>query len=477
MERLECSVVQLSRVKEGTIRFDTEYYSKRNIKLEEIIIKKKGKTVGEHKGIVDCSAFYPSITGFYSEDRSLVPFLRVNEISNGLVVLTEKTVFLPQKVLDDNPTTISVAYPGDIIIAKGGNTLAKVGLVTEEYPMYATCRDVIILRTNKLEGINRYYLWSFLHSSYGQDLMWRSASQTGQPHITLPIITNMHIPEYSILFQNEVENLYVSSVQKKNMSDIKYKEAKDLLMKELGFDKWKPNQDNISIRTFKDIQRVERIDSEYFQPQYDELVDRLMKYGCSPLHKLVNIVKSIEPGSDAYLSEGIPFYRVADVSKEGLKEPKIFLDEKKYYSEELAFKKDMILFSKDGSIGIAYKVEEDMKAISSGALLHFVLKDESVLADYLTLVLNSKVVGMQAERDAGGSIIQHWRLEEIEKVLIPVAEEETQRRITEIIKESFLLRSESEALLEKAKKAVELAIETSEEKAIELLKGIMEIGK
>lgn len=58
--------------------------------------------------------------------------------SNGLVVLTDKTVFLPQKVLDDNPTTISVAYPGDIIIAKGGNTLAKVGLVTDEYPIGKT---------------------------------------------------------------------------------------------------------------------------------------------------------------------------------------------------------------------------------------------------------------------------------------------------------------------------------------------------
>lgn len=469
MERLECSVVQLSRVDTGTIRFDSEYYSKSNIKLEKIIAKKKGKTVGEHKGIVDCSAFYPSITGFYSDDRSLVPFLRVNEISNGLVVLTDKTVFLPQKVLDDNPTTISVAYPGDIIIAKGGNTLAKVGLVTDEYPMYATCRDVIILRTNILEGINRYYLWSFLHSSYGQNLIWRSASQTGQPHITLPIITKMRIPEYSKKFQKEVENLYEASVQKKKESDAKYKEAEKILMKELGIDKWEPCKHNVSIRSFCDIQKVKRFDSEYFMPQFDELVERLNKYGCRPLNSLVNIVKSIEPGSDAYLSEGVPFYRVADVSKEGLKEPDIFLDEKKYYNEELSFKKDMILFSKDGSIGIAYKIEEDMKAISSGALLHFILKDKSVLADYLTLVLNSRVVGMQAERDAGGSIIQHWRPEEIEKVLIPIADDKIQRKITEVIKESFRLRAESKALLEKAKKSVELAIETSEKKAVDLL--------
>ena len=43
-----------------------------------------------------------------------------------MVVLTDDTVFLPEKVLNDNQTTISKAYPGDLVIAKGGNTLAKL---------------------------------------------------------------------------------------------------------------------------------------------------------------------------------------------------------------------------------------------------------------------------------------------------------------------------------------------------------------
>ena len=59
--------------------------------------------------------------------------------------------------------------------------------------------------------------------------------------------------------------------------------------------------------------------------------------------------------------------------------------------------------------------------------------------------------------------------EEIEKVLIPIADDKIQRKITEVIKESFRLRAESKALLEKAKKSVELAIETSEKKAVDLL--------
>lgn len=77
-------------------------------------------------------------------------------------------------------------------------------------------------------------------------------------------------------------------------------------------------------------------------------------------------------------------------------------------------RKDTILLSKDGSVGIAYKVSEDMNAITSGAILHLSVKADEVLPDYLTLVLNSKVVQMQAERDSG-SILQHWKPSKLSK--------------------------------------------------------------
>lgn len=106
----------LSRVIDEPFRFDPEYYSKSNLMLEDLIKSTNGGDIESYNGKVDCSAFYPSITGFYSDDKSLIPFIRVNEIQNGLVVLTDDTVFLPEKVLNDNPTTISKAYPGDFIM-------------------------------------------------------------------------------------------------------------------------------------------------------------------------------------------------------------------------------------------------------------------------------------------------------------------------------------------------------------------------
>lgn len=75
LERLECSIVDCSRIVSEPFRLDAEYYSKRNILLEELIKSTKGRTIGELDGIADCSAFYPSITGYYSNDKTLFRLL------------------------------------------------------------------------------------------------------------------------------------------------------------------------------------------------------------------------------------------------------------------------------------------------------------------------------------------------------------------------------------------------------------------
>ena len=81
----------LSRVIDEPFRFDPEYYSKSNLMLEDLIKSTNGGDIESYNGKVDCSAFYPSITGFYSDDKSLIPFIRVNEIQNGLVVLLDSS--------------------------------------------------------------------------------------------------------------------------------------------------------------------------------------------------------------------------------------------------------------------------------------------------------------------------------------------------------------------------------------------------
>ena len=194
-------------------------------------------------------------------------------------------------------------------------------------------------------------------------------------------------------------------------------------------------------------------------------MDKIKKQPHDVLCNLVSIKKSIEPGSAVYSAEGLSFIRVADYNKFGISPPEKclstdFCKKNTRLLQSLYPTKETILFSKDGSVGTAYMVRENMQAVTSGAILHLtVMNKAKVLPEYLTLVLNSNVVQQQAERDAGGSIILHWRLNEIEQVMIPLVPMKIQQNIVELIQKSFSVRRESEELLEKAKKMVEREIE------------------
>ena len=388
--------------------------------------------------------------------------------------------FLPQSVLDENRSTIAICRPGDLIIAKGGNSLAKVALLTSDFPCYSVCRDVIVLRTNLLTGINRFYLWMFLHSAIGQRLLWRTASQTGQPHLTLDAIRQMDIPLLSDVFQGKFEQLYKDSQQLKAESNSRYNEALTLLLFELRQSNFQSNHQLAFIKNYSDIQQVNRIDAEYFQPKYTAITKAIKSYsgGWDKLDNLFSINKCVEVGSGEYLENGVPFVRVSNLSPFEITEGKYI--SKKLYAEieQHQPKKGEILFSKDASPGIAYYInEQPIKMIPSGGILRLKAKKQNANNEYLTLVLNSVFVKEQINRDVGGSVILHWRPDQVKEILIPFVDDVTQLDIQRKVIESFNLRKQSKHMLESAWKTMGIAIEEDEQTAIEWLEAEVEKNK
>ena len=89
--------------------------------------------------------------------------------------------------------------------------------------------------------------------------------------------------------------------------------------------------------------------------------------------------------------------------------------------------------------------------------------------EYLTLVLNSILTQEQINRDVGGSVILHWRPDQVAETIIPILPKKIQTEIEQKITESFNLRQRAKDLLENAKRAVEIAIEQDEQTAIDWL--------
>ena len=471
LEKLEISEVRYSNtcIENNISRFDAEFYQKIYFEAAKKVKANSWVTLKQLNVCLDCSAFYPSVANEYNFNSIGVPFLRVNEIIDGKIIFSDNTAFLPESLIKEYNDTIRLSYNNDILIAKGGNTAGKVGFISNKYDYYATCRDVVILRTNKISKINPQILSLYLQCDFGKLLIEKTISQTGQPHLTLPLLERLPIPLVLEKIQYGIKKCTDLSIQCSEKSNNIYVESEQLLLQELGLTDWQSDDESVATKTFADFQNSGRLDAEYYQPKYDDLFNRIALFEKFRLGDIVNITKSIEPGSEAYQEDGVPFVRVSDITKFGITPPEIHLDRDKYYSENLTPKKDTILLSKDGSVGIAYKVENDLDVITSGALLHLTVKNNDFLPDYLTLVLNSIVVKLQAERDAGGSIIQHWKPSEIENVIIPKLPKAVQNQIAEKVRESFALRKESKRLLDLAKHAVEVAIEQGEDAAMKLL--------
>lgn len=439
-------------------RIDSDFYTKAILKNPNLIYKKIG----------DCILLSQyGISVSMNENRIGYPIFRMNEIHDMLC---------------------------DLEVGKYAD------ISEEEYNIFELKhRDVLFNRTNSFEWVGRtgiYYQWdevkrtfasylvkfqtdeniilpeylvAFLNTSYGiREVKRRARQSINQTNVNPEEVKEIEIPILIKKIQYKIRECFDSGNYFRLKAKQLYNEAESLLLQELGLNNWKPLEDTITTKTFGDHKACGRLDAEYYQPKYYELFQKLFHFVTKRLGDIVNIVKSIEPGSEAYQREGIPFIRVANLTKFGISGSDVYLDES-YNDENLNPKKDTILLTKDGSVGIAYKVEEDLKIITSGAILHLCIKDKSFKPDYLTLILNSIIVKMQAERDAGGSIIQHWKPSEIENVVVPKLPENIQESIVSKVQQSFTLKTKSKQLLDLAKTAVEIAIEQGEEQAIKLL--------
>lgn len=430
-------------------RINAEYFQKKYLDEDESISKYLTKNIGEIAYVTDGQHGYHEI-----DNDSNIHLLTAKNAKNWFANL-DGAEPLAQWVDDNNRR--SSLQENDIILSTRG-TVGLAALVKKDVLPANIDQDVARIHLN--EDIIPEYVIAYLNSKFGQHWMMRNQTGMVQQGLSLEKVRELPLPILSMPQQKTISTIIISAYSHRQESSQLYEEAETILLTDLGFKDWRPEKKSYNIKQLKESFLASgRLDAEYYQPKYDDLFETLSYYRCNTISEIATIKKSIEPGSDAYCDSGVPFVRVSDITKFGISEPAIYLSRSDYNVSELHPKKDTILLSKDGSVGIAYKVTENMDCITSGALLHLNVYNQDYLPNYVTLVLNSIIVRMQAERDSSGAIIQHWKPSEIERVVIPYLPKETQCTIADKVQQSFALRAESERLLAEAKLLVESEIQ------------------
>lgn len=360
-----------------------------------------------------------------------------------------------------------ILQKGDIAVSTVRPNRNAVAFIQEDGVVGSS--GLSVLRARNIEG---EYLLAFCKTDYFIKCLMRANKASMYPAVSNNDVLNMPLFVPSDTFKSLIVKIIRKSFACLGKAKEAYNDASSLFLSELGLADWKPQYHLTFVKNYSDIKQAKRIDAGYFQPKYDEIIHAIRKCsgGWDILENLTTVKKCVEVGKKAYLAEGIPFVRVSNLSPFRLTKAECISEELYHKIKQHQPRKGEILFSKDATPGVAYYLDETpQKMIPSSGVLRLKNKTDKVNNEYLTLALNSVLIKEQVKRDCGGSVILHWRPDQVKRTLIPILSREKQKEIQQKVKDACNFRKQSEFLLNCAKRAIETAMKKNEQVALRWL--------
>lgn len=453
------SIIQKSQL-EGAHRIDAEYYQ------PDYLVYQKRLELLHAINLVDLTrkidvGFVSSMVSHFHENGIML--LRTQNVKPFIVDIEDDLVFIDEEF--HNKLKKSQIRAGQVLLARSGS-IGDAAIVPQDFPI-ANSADIILIETK--DTLLPEFLTAFLNSRYGKSQIERGSSGGLQGHINLFSLEMLKVPKIGLDQQDVIKEVVLKAIHTAEDSKLYYQKAENLLLEELELKDFRVKESLSWIVNLSEVEKAHRIDAEYFQPKYKNLIEKLQNQNTKKLGEIVSMKKGFEPGSEAYKDNGKLFIRVSSLSKFDIEE-----EDQKYLSDDFyqKLKKDFqpqigeVLLTKDATPGIAFVVKEQIEGIISGGITRLKLR-EAIDPEYLTICINSIIGKWQAEHDAGGSIIAHWKPEQIANLLIPILPIEIQQQIADLVRKSHDTRKRSKELLEEAKRKVEEMIESASSLQVE----------
>lgn len=465
LDGLEATELKLSEVKTG-LRIDAEMYQKFHVNTEKLIKSHDftvldNETTSVKKGIFDIKA------DCYS-DRG-IPFVRISNLGD-MLTDEEDVVFIPESEHLKNPET--ALAKNDVILSK--TAYAAASLVT--FPECNASQDTIAVKLKRQSAIQSQYLVAFLNTRYGLGQMQRWFTGNIQMHLNLNDCKNLPIPTFDESLQTRIKQIFKKSIGLRERSDALYAKAENLLLDELGLKDWRPSVENIAVKSFAEsFGRSGRLDAEFYSPKYHQLEENLPQLGSTRLATV-----SLEAPQRGVQPEFVEGGSVFVIASKAVRPSGVLLDEHECTDEafynsrknsKARLKKGDVLINGTGrgTLGRASIYDSESLAVADNHVT--ILRPNPSLCDpyYLMLFLSSIAGQFQSEKWQCGSSGQlELYPNQIEQFVIyaPKRSRSVQARISNLIQDSFARRKQSQAILQKAKRGIEIAIEQNEVTAL-----------
>jgi restriction endonuclease S subunit len=460
------SIVKLSEL-EGAKRIDAEYYKPEYLWIKESLFNANTQ-IFSIKSISNyiTNGHTPRYADLTKGD---VYFLTAEDVLDFVINFeTSKRITKEdsRKVLG---RTILAQY--DLLITikgKIGNA-AIVDKLDGETNINQDVARVILKKSVNGTKINPYFVAAFINSKFGKSQVEQIATSQINPFLGLGNLKQISIPLLSQKFQDITANIIKKSLFLFYDSKDLYSQAENLLLEELGLKDYKPKYEKTYTAKLSDAFSAHRIDAEYFQPAYEEVIEKIKKKTeLKPLGKLAERIKLKHKPEENKIYKYIEISDVSiDIGEVNYTER---LGKELPPNARILVKGGELIVSKvrptRGAIGII-PIESKNNLICSSAFSVFNV--DSPLKEYLYIVIRSIIGKLQLEKPTKGTSYPTIEDRDVEKLKIPILPLSTQQKIAELVKQSHESRKKAKELLDVAKRAVEIAIEKDEGEALDYI--------
>jgi len=101
----------------------------------------------------------------------------------------------------------------------------------------------------------------------------------------------LYVPKFSGNIIEKTDHIIRESFDIQEQSKSLYKQAEKILLSEFGLEKYRSTENTISIKNSGEVRIFSRMDAEFFQPKYDEIVEKISKTKTDTLEHITDYKK------------------------------------------------------------------------------------------------------------------------------------------------------------------------------------------
>ncbi len=461
---MKYSVVNYNKVLENEIkRLEAEFYNSTSLLTTEYY-------TGEE--IIDFVQYGTSKE--LNAIKSGFPALRLNEFESLFIKHPEKYC---DKIDIATYQSLSLKKDDVLICRTNGNPklVGKSAIVLEDYD-YAFASYLFRIRPDR-KKILPTTLVIYLNSSTGRNEIEKYLMVSNQANFSPAKFREILIPKLGEKIQKLIDKIVLFSFDKHKEANTLYSQAEQTLLSELDLLNWKPKRRLSFVKNYSDAQSSNRIDAEYFQPMYEDIIN------CSKAKVetfLIDEVFTFKRGdfidTKYYTNERTKraYIRIKELSNlSSINEAQvIYIDDGFLDGSQNTLKEfDIVTAIIGDTIGKSNLILKEYEgSYFSNNTGRFRLRpDFKSKFDpfYLETLFHSIFIQSQIQRAKAQTGQPKIADSEIKKILIPCIDLGKQKRISQNIQKALDSNKLSKKLLHIAKRGVEMAIEKDEKTAQE----------